>query len=180
MRSKTTARYRETHPGARQPDPRLFHPRPSRTARLRLRAHLRPGGLSRSQGQRQREIQTGARADKSTGKPLQAPGPVRARRKTTSSEPRQPRTTTTPNRQSRTTRFKPRPRTTTPSPHEPPMMRPSRPAGSRACRRPATTEGKKDNFPKNPIAGHGHKRSRPRSARSKSRARRFPRSKNRT
>ena len=50
-------------PGARQPDPRLLHPRPSRAARLRLRAHLRPGGLSGRQGQRQDHAGAGQPAD---------------------------------------------------------------------------------------------------------------------
>ena len=66
-------RYRETHAGARQPDPRLLHPRPSRTARLRLRTHLRPGRLSRGQGQRQRDLQAHARTGKRRGQATQPP-----------------------------------------------------------------------------------------------------------
>ena len=38
------------HPGSRQPDSRLLRARPSRAAGLRLRAHLRPGGLPGRQG----------------------------------------------------------------------------------------------------------------------------------
>ena len=48
-------------PGARQPDSRLLHPWPPRAARLRLRAHLRDGGLSRGQGQRQDQADDAAR-----------------------------------------------------------------------------------------------------------------------
>ncbi len=45
----------------RQPDPRLLHPEPSRAARLRLRAHLRPGRLPRRHGRRPGDVQTGRR-----------------------------------------------------------------------------------------------------------------------
>ena len=56
---------------ARQPDPRLFHPQPSRAARLRLRAHLCPGRLSRRQGRRPGEVQAGLRgaAGRRNGEP---------------------------------------------------------------------------------------------------------------
>ena len=51
------------HPGARQPDSRLFRARPSRAARLRLRAYLCPGGLPGRQGQRQDHAGAGQPTD---------------------------------------------------------------------------------------------------------------------
>ena len=41
----------EAHPRPRQPHPRLLHQGPARAARLRLRAHLRPGHPSRDAGE---------------------------------------------------------------------------------------------------------------------------------
>ena len=125
QRARERRRDRAPHAGARQPDSRLLRARASRAARLRLRAHLRPGRLPRRQGQRQGDVQAGAGTGRA--RPNRRPQPrTRQPKEPVAPGPGQERTEASSRRSPLSQRAAPRP------------MPPRRPADSRACRPRAT------------------------------------------